>query len=698
MTMMQESFILKKMKQLICRLSDLVGILPSYYNYKGERIDISLETKTGLISSMGFRLDKEILIKWINYFDSYPWKNSVEPVYVIEPGSTIHIYLKENQHVDYIEIVPFKDSGNESEPMFLHLNSEALHKDECRIFENGTYFKYNVSIPLLSIGYYKMCLFSKEFNKESLLIVVPENCFIPFQNKTWGLHCNLWSLRGDKREGDFSHLKYISKYVDGKGGFISINPLHLNDPNDLYGISPYSSISRQFKTPLYISRCPVREKDEKFFNYSNVWQDKMRALRTEFELFYKNYINEPQKVNNFIDYKNKLHPLIREDLKSFSIFCFLREELGKNWQNWEQKFRKPEKESIDRIYQENEKEVLFYQYLQWLIDEEIDSFKQYNLCMDIAFGSIKSSFDVWINQEIYALSSEHGAPPDDFNPNGQKWGFPPVIPFKLKDQAYIPFIKLLKCNMNSSLLRIDHALGLFRAFWIPEDSNPEQGAYVKYPWKDLLGIIALESQLNRTGVIGEDLGTAEEWMKNELIKRKICSWKVFYFEKDGSAYKSSHLYPVDALCSITTHDLPTLRGFWNARDIKLRKQFSIFNESQVEEALSERQRDKEKIINLLNNEGLIKELQNLPDNSKSEMEELLFAIIKFLANTQSRYFLMYPEDLLFMEEQANFPGTIMEYPNWQRKLPVTVDEIIKLPILKEVEAILKEAGRFHSLD
>jgi len=106
--------------------------------------------------------------------------------------------------------------------------------------------------------------FSKEFNKESLLIVVPENCFIPFQNKTWGLHCNLWSLRGDKREGDFSHLKYISKYVDGKGGFISINPLHLNDPDDLYGISPYSSISRQFKQPLYISRCPVIEKMKNF--------------------------------------------------------------------------------------------------------------------------------------------------------------------------------------------------------------------------------------------------------------------------------------------------------------------------------------------------------------------------------------------------------------------------------------------------
>jgi len=95
----------------------------------------------------------------------------------------------------------------------------------------------------------------------------------------------------------------------GKGGFISINPLHLNDPDDLYGISPYSAISRQFKTSLYISRCPVREKDENFFNYSNVWQDKMRALRTEFELFYKNYINEPQKVNNFIDYKINFIPL-----------------------------------------------------------------------------------------------------------------------------------------------------------------------------------------------------------------------------------------------------------------------------------------------------------------------------------------------------------------------------------------------------
>jgi len=266
-------------------------------------------------------------------------------------------------------------------------------------------------------------------------------------------------------------------------------------------------------------------------------------------------------------------------------------------------------------------------------------------------------------------------------------GFPPLIPFRLREKAYMPFIKLLKANMKTKLLRIDHALGLFRAFWIPEGTTPYEGAYIKYHWKDLLGIITLESQINKTGVIGEDLGTAEEWMKEELIKRKICSWKVFYFEKGPYGYKPSSFYPEDALCSITTHDLPTLKGFWEGKDIQLRKQFSIFDEQQFENAFAERQQDKGKIITLLKEEGLLEE--------EAPIDKLLVAIIKFLAKTQSKYLLLYPEDMLLMEEQTNFPGTVTEYPNWQRKLPLSFDEIMKLPIFKEITTILTEAGRTH---
>lgn len=626
---------------------------------------------------MGFSIEEESLNYWINHFNCYPWKSFLEPVYVVEQGCPIWIYLKNEQTV-LVEISPFEELVEKGLSFsFKVTNLNVVAK---KVLDDGVYFKCTIAIPSLSIGYYKVRVFSEKSAGETTLIVVPRQCFSPFTNKTWGLHCNLWSLRGHGKEGDFSHLKELAEFVKSYGGFISINPLHLNDPEEC--ISPYSAISRQFKTPLYISKCPVKEHNEVFFDYAFVWKEKIKILRKDFEIFYRDYTNGQAK--DFIDYKNKLCPAIREDLKYFSVFCFLREKLGKNWCNWEDRFRKPVREVLDKVYTENEKDVLFYEYLQWLVDSELAGLNF--LLVDLGFGSVKSSFDVWINQELYAQGAEYGAPPDDFNPKGQKWGLVPVIPFKLKEQAYLPFIKILRANMQNSLLRIDHALGLFRAFWIPEDCTPQDGAYVKYPWKDLLGIIALESQLNCTGVIGEDLGTAEEWMREELIKRKICSWKVFYFEKTLDGYKKADLYPEDAVCSITTHDLPPFKGFWHGKDIELRKKFSIFDEAQAQNAFNERKKDRERIITLLKEEGLLR---------GDSIEEILFAVIKFLAKTQSRYLLLYPEDLFLMEEQANFPGVTTEYPNWQRKLPLSVSEIIYSlqSHLAHLFQILKETGR-----
>lgn len=689
--MMQENFTLKNLNQLICKLSDLAGIIPSYINYRGEEIEVPLDTKAKILSAMGFSIDEESLSYWIEYFENYPWKNFLEPVYVTDSySSVIYIYLKNKDKKEIsIEISPFTELGQEGKKLVFSFYPDSLTIAEQKILKDEVYCKY--SIPLkLPAGYYRMQIFSGRNKGESLLIVAPKECFSSFNGKTWGIHCHLWSLRGREREGDFSHLKEIAEYVSSRGGYVSIDPLHLNDPEDLMAISPYSALSRQFKTPLYISFCPVQERNPHIFDYPYVWCEKIKLLREEFEKFYnKEYLKNSEKASAFLSYKKNLPPVIQKDLKYFAVFCFLREKYGKEWYKWEN-FRIPDEKSLEMFYFQNEKEMLFYEYLQWLVNEEINELKSYKLCLDLGFGSIKTSFDVWSNQQLYALSAEYGAPPDSFNPNGQKWGFPPWIPYKLKEQGYLPFIKILRSNMNASILRIDHALGVFRGFWIPEGCSPVEGAYVRHPWNDMLGIIALESQINKTEIIGEDLGTAEEWMRQELIKRKICSWRVFYFEKDLHGFKSPDFYPVNAVCSITTHDLPTLKGFWLGRDIELRKELSIFDEIQAEQAIKERQHDKDKIIEMLRCESLQK---NFQISSDFFYEEILLNIIRLLSETPSRYLLLYLEDLLLLKEQTNLPGTTLQYPNWQRKLPLTVKEILNLPRLRKIEEILKEGDR-----
>ncbi len=673
-----ENSTLKSLNLLINSLADLISLLSYYYNYKGERIEISTDVKAAILSSMGIELTEQSLRYWIEYFKNSYWKKVVEPVYVTGENTQIFLYGKENlQRYAEIEIVPLEEIGFESEKFYFPIKIGESDILESKNINDETYYKYKISLPKIPIGYYKMKIFLKKRDFKSFLIVCPEESFIPIGNKTWGMHINLWSLRDGYRESDFSHVREFAEYVKGLEGFVSLSPLHFNDPLDPYGRSPYSALSRQFKTPLYVSEISVDEKDSKFFDYETIWKEKLSKLREKFKKI------SSEEWENFQQYKNNLPILFREDLKYFAVFSFLREKLGNNWQSWDLPFKNPEIPLLEEIYKKNEGEILFYEYLQWLVEKELNDLNKYKLCLDLGFGSTKQSFDVWINREIYALEAEYGAPPDDFNPRGQKWGFPPIIPFRLSEKAYLPFIKILRANMKATLLRIDHALGLFRAFWIPQGRDPSEGAYVKYPWNDLISIICLESHLNKVGIIGEDLGTAEEWMREELMKRKISSWKVFYFEKDFLGYRDYSEYPENSLCSITTHDLPTFKGFWLGKDIELRKNFSLFDDLSFNKAIEERRKDKKRIMKLLLKYEKI----------EAHLASLLLSIIKFLSMTKSKYFLVYPEDLLLIEEQTNFPGTTTEYPNWQRKIPITVDEFLNLPIMKKLETILKETGR-----
>lgn len=678
---MLEKFILKNLKQLIDKVSDLIQIIPYYYDYKGEKKETEFETKIDIISSIGIEINEKSIKYWIEYLENNSWYNLTEPVYVSESPPQIFIYHEfPYAKTISIEISPYEYLGFQGDRINLIIDLSESKTVETKKLGDKTYLKNLISLPELTIGYYKIRISLKERQSESLLIVVPKKSFNLSIKKTWGLHLNLWSLRGKNIEGDFSLLKEVAEYVKNLGGFISLNPLHFNDPEDIYGISPYSAITRQFKTPMYTSEVEIKEKNVEFFEYKRIWHEKISKLREKFFSLH----DESREIKTFKEFRNNLPAFLNDDLKYFAVFCFLREKLSKNWLSWEDKLKNFNKETIEIVYRENSKEVLFYEFLQWLVEVELETLKNYNLCFDLGFGSIKNSFDVWINREIYAFNVEHGAPPDDFNPKGQKWGFPPMIPFKLREKQYLPFIKVLKSNMKNSLLRIDHALGLFRSFWIPEGKSPENGAYIRYPWKELLGIICLESQLNKTAIIGEDLGTGEDWMREELINREISSWKVFYFEKDKSGYREQEQYPESALCSITTHDLPTLKGFWHCKDIELRKKFSIFDDTMFDQFCEERQKDKELILEILSKHGI---------NYEEDMESLLISIIKFLSGTKAKYLLLYPEDLLLMEEQTNFPGTTLEYPNWQKKLPITVNDLLKSPIFKKIETILKEAGR-----
>jgi 4-alpha-glucanotransferase len=297
-----------------------------------------------------------------------------------------------------------------------------------------------------------------------------------------------------------------------------------------------------------------------------------------------------------------------------------------------------------------------------------------------------------------------GAPPDDFSPNGQDWAFPPPNPLAHQQDGYRLYRESIrKIVRHGGALRIDHVMRLFRLFWIPDGSSAAEGMYVADNADDLLRILALESVRTKNVIIGEDLGTVTDEMRNALAKFGILSYRLFYFEKrcDGS-FQRSYEYPRQALVASATHDLPTLAGFWIGRDIEARKAAGLADENGYRQQLQDRRREKQEMLSLLHEQGLLPADYPRDAAQIPELDGTLHnAVIGFLAQVPSMILLLNQEDLTKETEQQNLPGSTAQYPNWQRKMKVRIEDLCSAefaPYARMVRYQLEFSGRIRATD
>jgi 4-alpha-glucanotransferase len=374
------------------------------------------------------------------------------------------------------------------------------------------------------------------------------------------------------------------------------------------------------------------------------------------------------------------------------------------WQDWPEAYRDPNSPEVEAFRRSHLEEVLFYQYLQWVAAEQLHDIADRSrklgmtigLYRDLALGSDRSSSDAWSFQHVVALDADCGAPPDAFAPEGQNWGLPPFNPERLRAAAYRPFIEVLQKNLQyGGALRLDHVMALFRLFWIPRGLPPGAGAYVQYPAEDLLSILALESVRRQVVIVGEDLGTVPDTVRERLARSRVLSYRVFYFERrqDGD-WKEPPAYPEQAVAVATTHDLPTLAGFWKGEDIRLRGRLGFYRDSDsLQQALLEREADKAKIIAALTADGL------LPADAGSFHEmtpALCQSIHAYLARTPSWIVLIALEDALGELAQANLPGTVDGHPNWCRKLSISLEDLRRNRRLRQLVTDLRPLRSWNS--
>ncbi|HYL87806.1 MAG TPA: 4-alpha-glucanotransferase, partial [Burkholderiales bacterium] len=458
--------------------------------------------------------------------------------------------------------------------------------------------------------------------------------------RLWGFMVQLYGVRSKRNWGigDFGDLRALVEFAASRGAaVVGVNPLHATQG------SPYSPSSRLALAFHYIDveALPgfAASAAARRLVKTKAFQRKLGDLRRAARVDYAGVAVLKQNVLRLIF--RDVKPRIGTP-STFALFEALREKLGGNWENWPAEYRDPRSRAVRKLA----KAAAFHEWVQQAARAQLDGVQRrahelgmpIGLYVDLALGADRGGAEAWADRESHALDATCGAPPDEFNPRGQDWGLPPYSPRALRASGYRPFIELLRANMpQGGALRMDHVMALARLYWIPRGAKPDAGGYVHYPLEDLLAVLAAESRGRRCVVIGEDLGTVPGDLRAKLNAAGILSYRPLLFEKrpDGEM-APPEAYPRDALVCVSTHDLPTWRGYWAEHDLDLRDRLGLTVDAKKEREL--RRAD----IARLERAGLT------PAPSSAHA---------YIARTPCKLALVQPEDMLEVLEQANLPGT-----------------------------------------
>jgi 4-alpha-glucanotransferase len=509
--------------------------------------------------------------------------------------------------------------------------------------------------------------------------------------RLWGLSIQLYAVRSKRNLGigDFRDLRDIVSLAARAGAAaVGLNPLHALFLDRPESASPYAPNSRLFLNPLYIAvdeldwsrrgdiADPESARQGDLVDYPAVSALKLAALRAAYGRFLAEAPVEPKQ-----DFE-AFRAVRGDSLKRFACFEVLRARHAPlPWWQWPAPWSHPNDVEIDTMYRAEREHCGFFEFLQWIADRQLaqcqrqaeQSGMPIGLYLDLAVGVDPSGADAWSNQKSVMASLSIGAPPDELNRGGQNWGLVPFNPHALPDDDFAVFRQLLASTMrHAGAVRLDHVLGLMRLYLIPHGS-PE-GAYVRYPFEQLLRVIAEESHKHRCIFIGEDLGTVPEGFRETAAHWGLWSYRVMMFERrHGGAFKSPDEYPAEALATFGTHDLATFAGWMSGDDLRAKRAIGLASESDDDRA---RERDALRA-------GL----------AAYGQDGGIAAVARFLAQTPSRLVAVSVDDLLGVADQVNIPGTVEQHPNWRRKLPVPLEEWGSQPSFAEVADAFRRAGR-----
>jgi 4-alpha-glucanotransferase len=721
---------------LIERLARARGIGDAYHSYKGELRHFTIDTKAAILRAMHCRLDDAAAIEaQIAESEDQP-AGLLGDVSVLRAGS--RAVRVNTPAIDRDALLRWRvvlENGGErcGETRAWSLPERGAWQRDGR-----WYMLRDLALPEdLPPGYHRLEIDLEFAGSESrLVIVAPDRAHEPGElaagRKIWGVAAQLYTLRSEHNWGigDFTDLAELLRLSAAAGAdFVGVSPLHALFPSDPLLYSPYSASSRHALNVMFIDvnavpdvRASARAqalmatrvfkarlaqvRAAPLVDYAGVAALKLPVLEAGWQLFREIHLEEhTPRASQFREFMAERGESLRLHALFDALDRHFRKTLGAGagWQNWPRDYHDPHGAAAQSFARDHAGDVEFFAYLQWLAADQLGAVRgiarelglNVGLYGDYAVGVNASGSETWSDQNLYCMGAAIGAPPDPLGVAGQEWGIPPQDPRQLRRTGYAPFTALVRASMrNCGALRLDHVMALFRQWWVPRGFKSADGGYVHYPLEDLLGVVALESRRNECLIVGEDLGVVPDEIRRALPRFGVYHYKVVMFEQRDGEFIAPADYVRPALATVTTHDLPTLRGWWTGHDIDLWEKLGFYADRSVGEAArAERTLERLRLLRALRREGLWPEDHSVETHDSAPpapgySAELARAVHVYLGRSNAALVTVQLEDMIGMLEPVNIPGTSSEYSNWTRRMTHTAREIFAREDVRELAAAM----------
>jgi 4-alpha-glucanotransferase len=702
----------------LAELARIHGVATSFGDWRGGGAQASASAIVAVLAALGVDASSPSAIeRALADAELAPWRRML-PVYVVARAgraATIKVHVP---HGAPAQATLALEGGDRRVLRQLMIWVDP-HEVDGELVGEAT-FEIPDDVPL---GYHEVQAVSGDRRASCSLIVVPDRLAVP-QKRSWGFMLQLYAVRSRQSwsMGDLRDLRELATWSAAElgAGFVLVNPLHAAESLPPMEPSPYFPASRRFINPIYLrvedvpevsavaaadvdaAAGPLRAKNEldEDLDRDAVWAAKRKILEAAFAAQ-----RDPQRrraFSRFVDAEGQA-------LTDFATWCALADRYGLPWRDWPDALRDPRSRQVADFRDAERDLVEFHCWLQWLCAEQLDAVQQaaraagmpVGVLLDLAVGVSPAGADAWALRDVLADGVTLGAPADMYNQQGQRWNLPLWRPDKLAEAHFRPYRDLVRASFaRGGGLRVDHVIGLFRQWWVPDGATPADSTYVRLDHEAMVGIVLLEAHRAGALVVGEDLGNVEPWVREYLRDRGVLGTSILWFEHDDAGRPR----PVDqwrelCLATVTTHDLPPTAGYLTGEHVEIRAELGLL-ERAVEEERAADEADRVAWLRTLADAGLldpavVAAVTTVPEpgsvpprrahlaaRMEPFVDQIVDALHAYIARTPARLLGVYLPDVVGDRRPINQPGTIDEYPNWRVPMadakgrPVLLEELM----------------------